>query len=240
MVALSVNVNKVALLRNQRHEKGPSVVGAAEAVLAAGAHGITVHPRPDERHIRPQDVEDLGRLLAGYEGVEYNIEGYPSEAWLTLVERMRPAQATLVPDGHDVVTSDQGWDVVSHRGLLSDVAARLGAAGVRVSLFVETEAVQIEAAAGLGVQRIELYTGPYAEDGGCLPRYVEAAECARDCDLGVNAGHDLTHENLGALVGSIPWLEEVSIGHALVGHALWVGWERAVGDYLAACRPGPA
>jgi len=241
---LSVNLNKVALLRNQRDVGYPSVTGAARLVIASGAHGITVHPRPDERHIRRSDVYDLAALLRDEHAgrIEFNIEGNPTEPFLELVLDVRPDQATLVPDAPDQRTSDHGWDFEAHGDFLKPVVERLQGAGVRVSLFVDPELDAVRGAAGAGADRIELYTEPYAA-AYARGRYAEMletyAECAREADrlgLGVNAGHDLTLANLPALRDALPMLAEVSIGHAITADALRIGFPGAVEAYLAALR----
>lgn len=236
MIRLSVNLNKVATLRNARGGDRPSVRRAAETVLAAGADGITVHPRPDGRHIRRQDVLDL----AGWLPVELNVEGYPGADWLALVDEVRPAQATLVPDPPEALTSNAGWDLRGERRELAAAIARLRDAGCRVSLFVDPDPEQVRRAARLGADRVELYTEPYArafptgERQAVLARYVEAAAAAAAAGLGLNAGHDLDLDNLPALARALPHLDEVSIGHALVSDALWLGLDRTVRAYLAA------
>ena len=238
MVRLSVNVNKVATLRNARGGGLPSVVEAARTAVEAGAHGITVHPRPDERHIRRQDVLDLAALTPSL-GVEFNIEGYPSAEFLDLILQVRPAQCTLVPDPPGVLTSNAGWQLRQAEGL-RPVLDRLRAAGVCSSLFLDTELDEVRRAHQLGADCIELYTERYAR---CYPgperlsvfgEYQRAAQAAVDLGLGVNAGHDLNLENLPLLARELPGLQEVSIGHALIGDALYMGLEAAVKAYLEA------
>jgi pyridoxine 5-phosphate synthase len=239
---LSINLNKVALLRNQRSVGYPDVIAAARTVIVAGAHGITVHPRPDGRHIRESDVRALAALIRGEfsDRVEFNIEGNPFEPIYALCETIRPTQATLVPDAPDVSTSDAGWRLPAEQARLTPVIARLRALGIRVSLFVEPEAQVIRAARAAGADRIELYTGPYAAAFGTprqdavLATYVAAAESARELGLGVNAGHDLTMQNVAVFRRAIPWLAEVSIGHAFTSDALWLGFAKAVAGYLRA------
>jgi pyridoxine 5-phosphate synthase len=240
-VKLSVNLNKVALLRNQRDVGYPSVVDAARMVVAAGAHGVTVHPRPDERHIRRSDVTELAALVAGFGGVEYNIEGYPSEDFIALIAAVRPTQVTLVPDAPDQRTSDHGWDLQG-ADRLAGVIAALKPSGARISLFMDPDPAAIGAAAQVGADRIELYTGPYAEafaDGHgamALRRYAQAAQAAEDAGLGVNAGHDLNLDNLPPFCEALPQLAEVSIGHAITADALRLGFPAAVEAYLRAIR----
>ncbi len=234
---LSVNINKVALLRNSRGGNIPDVLRFAKDCEAFGADGITVHPRPDERHIRYSDVYALANVIE----TEFNIEGYPSERWLKMVLEVRPTQATLVPDPPDALTSNAGWDVIKHRSFLEPIIARLKAAGIRVSLFVETDLKQIEAAKEVGADRIELYTGPYAErffedPQSAIAPYVEAARLAEQLGLGLNAGHDLNLQNLPYLKQHLPNLLEVSIGHALISDALYLGIRRTIAAYKACLR----
>lgn len=241
---LSVNLNKVALLRNQRDVGYPSVTRMARLVLAAGAHGITVHPRPDERHIRRSDVYDLVKLLETdrARGIELNIEGNPTQPFLELVLDTRPDQVTLVPDSPDQRTSDHGWDFKAHGEFLRPVVAQLKASALRVALFVDPEIEAVRAAAETGADRIELYTEPYAAAftrGDYAEMLATYAECGREAarlGLGVNAGHDLALDNLPALRDALPMLEEVSIGHAITADALRIGFPGAVEAYLAALR----
>ena len=244
MTLLSVNVNKVAVLRNSRGGNEPSVVAAAEAAIAAGAAGITVHPRPDLRHIRPDDVMALARVVSGR--VEYNLEGNPFApprpgypGFLALVAAVRPRQATLVPDGDGQLTSDHGFDLGRDGARLKPLVAELKALGVRVSLFMDAGAAGLERAVALGVDRIELYTGPYAQAhaaGDAGPALALCARTAREAQslgLGVNAGHDLSQANLGDFLRGVPGVLEVSIGHALFGEALHAGLGPTVRAYLA-------
>ncbi|WOP16628.1 pyridoxine 5'-phosphate synthase [Ottowia sp. SB7-C50] len=237
---LSVNVNKVALVRNTRHLGIPSVVRAAEACLQAGAHGITVHPRPDQRHVRPQDVHDLAALMRRWPGREYNIEGNPTQNLMAFIRDVRPAQATFVPDAEDQFTSDHGWDLAS-----PGVAERLRPLidecrqlGVRVSLFMDAEPHAMAAARALGADRVELYTEPWAAAWGTpdeavqLQRFAAAARAAQGAGLGVNAGHDLNRDNLTPFLRGVPGVAEVSIGHALIADALDMGYDATVRDYL--------
>ncbi len=238
MTRLSVNVNKVALLRNSRGGHIPDVVVFALRCEELGADGITVHPRPDARHIRPADVYALRGALA----VELNVEGYPSAAFLELVEQVRPAQVTLVPDPPDALTSNQGWDTLTHRAFLGEVVARLQAAGMRVSLFVDPKPEMVQAASELGADCVELYTGPYAvafaqgPERAILP-YLEAAAVAQAAGLRLHAGHDLSLVNLRYLIQKIPFLAEVSIGHALIADALYWGIAETIRRYQQALRP---
>ena len=240
MIRLSVNVNKVATLRNARGGRVPDVVRAARAAIAAGCHGITVHPRPDGRHIRTQDVLDLAAAIE----VELNVEGYPSPELLALVRRVRPAQCTLVPDPPEALTSNAGWPLERDLDWLREPIARLRDGGIRVSLFVDPVPAQMARARALGVDRVELYTERYAaafgtaDGAAAFDAYRGAALAAVEAGLGVNAGHDLDLVNLPFFARSLPGLLEVSIGHALVSDALFMGLDAAVRAYLAALGPG--
>ncbi len=237
---LSVNLNKVALLRNARSIGIPSVLNAARQCIEAGAHGITVHPRPDHRHIRPEDVFDLSGLLEDYPAVEYNIEGNPlTTEFMELVRAVRPHQCTLVPDDPHQSTSDHGWDPVTQGARLLPIIEELRALGIRVSLFMDADTALIEKVAALGPERIELYTEPYAaafggaEEDAQFERYQRAAGVANELGLGVNAGHDLNLYNLPRFV-AIPGILECSIGHALIADALSYGLRTTVQLYLRA------
>lgn len=232
MTKLSVNVNKIATLRNARGGDVPSVIQVAIDCERFGADGITVHPRPDERHITTKDAYDLKKVVK----TEYNIEGYPDERFMRMMEELRPEQATLVPDPPHVLTSNAGWDTKENLELLQDLVSQLKSWGIRTSIFVDTNLVNIEYAAKTGVDRIELYTGPYAEEYAinrdqAVAPYVAAANLAHELGLGINAGHDLSLENLKFFKGSIPQLAEVSIGHALISDALYFGLENTVQRY---------
>ena len=238
---LSVNVNKVALLRNTRHLGIPSVTHAAEACLRAGAAGITVHPRPDARHIRADDVRALAALLQHWPGREFNIEGNPTQNLMAFIREVRPAQATFVPDDEGQFTSDHGWNLadaaVRHR--LTELTAECHALGVRVSLFMDAEPAPMAAARALGADRVELYTEPWAaawgrpQEAEQLHRFAAAARAALDAGLAVNAGHDLNLDNLTPFLRSVPGVAEVSIGHALIADALDLGYTATVQAYLA-------
>ncbi|MCX6224535.1 MAG: pyridoxine 5'-phosphate synthase [Bacteroidia bacterium] len=234
MTRLSVNINKIATLRNARGGNVPDVLQAAVDCERFGAQGITVHPRPDERHIRYQDVLDLKPLIK----TEFNIEGYPSESFIQLVTKIIPAQVTLVPDAHDAVTSNAGWNTVKYHNFLKEVVARFHEKGIRVSIFVDANPEMIRYAALIGAERIELYTEPYASlfpknpDEAIKP-FVEAAHVASGYKLGLNAGHDLSLENLEFFHKRIPRLLEVSIGHALISDALYFGLENSIMMYRA-------
>ncbi len=232
MTRLSVNINKVATLRNARGGNVPNVLQVALDCERFGADGITVHPRPDERHIRYSDVRELRPLLR----TEFNIEGYPCESFIALVLEVCPDQVTLVPDPPGVLTSNAGWDTVTHQDFLREVISTFKAKGIRVSLFVEADPVMVEHAAKAGADRVELYTEPYANEYPANPAeairpFVAAAEKAKELGLGLNAGHDLSLENLGYLCQEIPFLDEVSIGHALIADALYLGLEETIRRY---------
>jgi pyridoxine 5-phosphate synthase len=238
---LSVNVNAIAMLRNRRDLPWPSVSGLARIALEAGAHGITVHPRPDERHIRRADVPELAALVAEFPGREFNVEGNPDARFVELVESVKPAQVTLVPDDIRQSTSDHGWNVAAHHSFLVDIIARLRNGGMRVSIFVDADPESARLAAEVGADRIEIYTGPY---GGSfepdarqreLEQVVATGRAAAAAGIGLNAGHDLTLDNLPPLVAALPNLAEVSIGHALTADALIYGMAEAVRRYRAAC-----
>jgi pyridoxine 5-phosphate synthase len=246
MTRLSVNLNKVALLRNSRALGIPSVVRAATIALDAGAHGITVHPRPDGRHIRTQDVYELAQLLKGRRDAEFNIEGNPFHAALDLVLEVQPQQCTLVPDAPGAFTSDHGWDLKRDGARLRPIVAGLAALGIRVSLFMDPLPEAMAAARDVGADRVELYTEPYARAFGTaaekaeLARYTAAARAAQQAGLGVNAGHDLNQDNLPRFLSAVPGVLEVSIGHALIADALESGLAQTVRDYLAAAGAQPA
>lgn len=246
MSRLSVNLNKIALLRNSRSLGIPSVTRAAGIVLDAGAHGITVHPRPDERHIRRQDVYDLAKLLGGRRNIEFNIEGNPFHAVLDLMREVRPQQCTLVPDDPGAFTSDHGWDLQSDGARLKPVIAGLKAHGIRVSLFMDPNPDAMGLARDIGADRVELYTEPYArafgssQEAKILSRYAESARVATQAGLGINAGHDLNRENLPRFLRAVPAVAEVSIGHALIADALESGLAQTVRNYLAAVAAGAA
>ncbi len=234
MTKLSVNINKIATIRNARGGNVPDVRLAAIKCQQFGAEGITVHPRPDERHIRFSDVYDLREIVT----TEFNIEGNPTESLLSLVSEVIPDQATLVPDAHDAITSNAGWDTVKHQSFLKETIARLKDKGIRTSIFVGTELKMIEYAALAGADRVELYTEPYAasfhEDReAAIAPFILAAKAACELGLGINAGHDLDLYNLGYLHMNIPWLKEVSIGHALISDALYYGLEKTIALYKA-------
>jgi len=233
MTRLSVNINKIATLRNARGGNNPDVIKTALDCERYGAEGITVHPRPDERHIRYKDVIELKKVVS----TEFNIEGYPDERYLKLIRETKPAQATLVPDGPDAITSNAGWDTIKHKGLLKEIIAEIKSQGVRVSVFVDPAVNMVEGAKNAGADRIELYTEPYAarypiDRESAIKPYIEAAITAHSLGLGINAGHDLDLHNLAFLKLSIPHLDEVSIGHALICDALYLGLENTIQLYL--------
>lgn len=230
---LSVNINKIATIRNARGGNIPDLLQAAEKIQSFGADGITVHPRPDERHIRYQDVRDLKNVVY----TELNVEGYPSETFLHLVEEVLPEQVTLVPDPPGVLTSNAGWDTIKHAHLLKQVVKRLKDKGMRVSIFLDPNPALVESAARTGTDRIELYTEAYASGYAENPEkaiepYILTALAAKEAGLGINAGHDLNLDNLEYFNKHIPGLMEVSIGHALISDALYLGLEKTVQEYL--------
>ncbi len=232
MIKLSVNVNKIATLRNARGGNIPDVVKTALDIESYGADGITVHPRPDERHIRYQDVRELSKVLK----TEFNIEGYPGEKFINLVLSVKPHQVTLVPDPPDALTSNAGWNTVKYQSFLSDIIQTLHNNGIRTSIFVDPNTVMVENAAKTGTDRIELYTESYARNyiknkESAIKPFIEAAKIATDCGIGLNAGHDLNLENLRYFAANIPALKEVSIGHALICDALYYGIENVVRMY---------
>jgi pyridoxine 5-phosphate synthase len=232
MTKLSVNINKIATLRNARGGNIPNVLTAAINCQLFGADGITVHPRPDERHIRYHDVLEIKPIIT----TEFNIEGYPSQGFIALVLSVKPDQVTLVPDAHDAITSNAGWDTLKNRSFLTDIISAFRKEGIRTSLFVDTNSVNIENAALTGADRVELYTEPYATDFnhnaiGAVTPFINAAEVARSIGLKVNAGHDLNLDNLRYFHQNIPWVEEVSIGHALISDALYLGLENTIQMY---------
>lgn len=235
MTNLSVNINKIATLRNARGENRPDVEAVALDIESFGADGITVHPRPDERHIRHSDVYKLRPLLR----TEFNIEGYPSDDFVDLVLKVKPTQVTLVPDAPDALTSSAGWNVAANTEFLSAIVERFKDAGIRTSIFVNADVATIRAAAATGTDRVELYTKPYADlyptdPEAAVAPFVEAALAARKAGLGVNAGHDLNLDNLAFFSTRIPFLSEVSIGHALICDALYLGLKETVRRYRAA------
>lgn len=239
MTKLSVNINKVATLRNARGGAVPDLLKVAKDCERFGADGITVHPRPDERHIRYQDVYDLKEIVS----TEFNIEGYPSKTFINLVTSVRPTQVTLVPDAPDAITSNAGWQVTKNDIFLKEIVSALHEHDIRVSIFVDPEIKEVEAASKLGADRVELYTEPYArlytsckEDA--IQPFVRAATCAHEIGLGVNAGHDLSLQNLAYLSTQIPFLKEVSIGHALIADALYLGLERTIAAYKSCLNRG--
>lgn len=237
MTRLSVNINKIATLRNARGGNNPDVLKVAADCERFGAEGITVHPRPDERHIRYSDVIQLKKIVT----TEFNIEGYPDDRYMKLIREVRPEQATLVPDAPDAITSNAGWDTVKNKELLKKIVHEIKSLGVRVSVFVDPLPKMVEGAAGIGADRIELYTEPYAHEYHlkrdiAVKPYAASAEVAKNAGLGINAGHDLDLSNLKFLKDNIPYLDEVSIGHALVCDALYYGLENTIQMYLSRLR----
>ena len=232
MTKLSVNINKIATLRNSRGGNIPNLLQVASDCQSFGAEGITVHPRPDERHIKYVDVYDLQSKVT----TEFNIEGNPTPEFIALISKIRPTQVTLVPDAEDALTSNAGWDTIKHKEFLTEVVNEFQSIGVRTSIFVNPVPEIIKIASQIGSDRIELYTGPYAEDyyinrDKAIAPFVEAATLAKNLGLGVNAGHDLNLDNLNFLYINIPWLKEVSIGHSLISDALYFGLEKTIKAY---------
>ena len=232
MTKLSVNINKIAVIRNSRGGNTPNVLKAALAIEQFGGEGITVHPRPDARHIRHDDVRDLKQNIT----TELNIEGNPVGEFIDLVCEVRPTQVTLVPDAPDAITSNAGWDTIANRERLTEICSKFKALGIRVSIFVDPVVEMVRGAKECGADRVELYTEAYAagyaaDREAAIAPYVEAAEAARECGLGLNAGHDLSLENLAFYHAEIPWTDEVSIGHALISDALYLGLENTVQLY---------
>lgn len=234
MTRLSVNINKIATIRNARGGKMPDVAKAAVDCERFGAEGITVHPRPDERHIRYSDVREIKPLVT----TEFNIEGNPIPSFIDLVIGTCPHQVTLVPDAENAITSNAGWDTIANRSFLTDVCAEFRKHGIRTSIFVGADPAMVEGAALCGSDRVELFTEPYADmfrkdrDAAVAP-FISAAEEARRCGLGLNAGHDLNLDNLEFFIRSIPWTDEVSIGHAIICDALYMGLEQTIKAYLS-------
>lgn len=233
MIKLSVNINKIATLRNARGGNLPDLVKTAIDCERFGAQGITVHPRPDERHIRYSDVSELKKIVS----TEFNIEGNPAESFIDLVLKNKPDQVTLVPDDPGQLTSDHGWDTIKHKGFLKEIISEFKKQGIRTSIFVDPDSNMVEGAVATGADRIELYTESYAKDylknrEKAIEPFVKAAELARKLDLELNAGHDLNLENLSFFATRIPWLKEVSIGHALICDALYYGLDNTIKLYL--------
>ena len=234
MTRLSVNINKIATLRNARGGNLPDVEKAARDCEAFGAEGITVHPRPDERHIRYSDV----RLIRPGITTEFNIEGNPIGSFIDLVCEVVPDQVTLVPDAHDAITSNAGWDTIAHKEFLTDICALFKSKGIRTSIFIDPDPRMAEGAAACGADRVEMYTAAYAEmypqgPEAAIDDYLRCAERVRELGLGLNAGHDLNLDNLEYFIRTIPWTDEVSIGHALISDALYMGLEKTIGAYLS-------
>ena len=237
MTRLSVNINKIATIRNARGGNLPDVAKAAVNCERFGAEGITVHPRPDERHIRYADVREIRPLVK----TEFNIEGNPIPSFIELVDEVVPDQVTLVPDAHDAITSNAGWNTLKNKDFLTEVCKEFKSRGIRTSIFIDPDPFMAEGAAACGADRVELYTADYAAEYVLDPeiaiaRYLETAKAARSLGLGLNAGHDLSLENLAYFVRTIPWTDEVSIGHALISDALYMGLEASIAAYLAEIR----
>ena len=233
MTKLSVNINKIATIRNARGGNNPNVIQVALDCESFGADGITVHPRPDERHIRYNDVINLKPVLK----TEFNIEGYPQQSFIDLVNSVRPTQVTLVPDAPDQITSNSGWNTKEHFDFLTEIVTEFNQHGIRTSIFVDADTKMVEYAAKIGADRVELYTEPYASGyeknpAQAIAPFIEAAKAARHCGLGLNAGHDLSLVNLAYMKKQIPWIDEVSIGHALICDALYLGLKTTIQKYL--------
>lgn len=234
MTRLSVNINKIATIRNARGGKMPDVAKAAVNCEIFGAEGITVHPRPDERHIRYSDVRVIRPLIT----TEFNIEGNPISSFVDLVLEVRPDQVTLVPDAEDAITSNAGWDTIRHKDFLTEICAEFKSHGIRTSIFIDAKPEMAEAAALCGADRVELYTEPYADlfptdPATAIAPFIRTAQAARDAGLGLNAGHDLNLQNLEYFIRNIPWTDEVSIGHAIISDALYMGLEKTIQEYLS-------
>ena len=237
MTRLSVNINKIATIRNARGGNMPDVSKAAVDCERFGAEGITVHPRPDERHIRYSDVRQIKPLVT----TEFNIEGNPIPSFIDLVMEVMPDQVTLVPDAEDAITSNAGWDAIRHKGFLTEICSEFKKKGIRTSIFIDPKPEMAEAAALCGCDRVELYTEAYArmyptDKEAAIRPYISTAEAARACGLGLNAGHDLSLENLRYFIQNIPWTDEVSIGHAIICDALYMGLEKTIQAYLSEVR----
>lgn len=237
MTRLSVNINKIATIRNARGGNMPNVADAAINCEKFGAEGITVHPRPDERHIRYSDVRELRPIIT----TEFNIEGNPTPSFIDLVMEVIPDQVTLVPDAEDAITSDSGWDTIKNQSFLKEICSEFKSKGIRTSIFIGADPKMAEGAALCGCDRVELYTEPYASLFPTSPQkavepFVRTAEAVRDLGLGLNAGHDLNLDNLRYFISNIPWIDEVSIGHALISDALYLGLEKTIQEYLSQIR----
>lgn len=234
MTKLSVNINKIATIRNARGGNMPNVAKAAVDCERFGAEGITVHPRPDERHIRYSDVREIRPLIT----TEFNIEGNPIPSFIDLVLEVKPHQVTLVPDAHNAITSNAGWNTIENRNFLTEVCSKFRESGIRTSIFVDPDPKMVEGAAACGCDRIEMYTESYASQyhtdrEAAIAPFIKTAEAARDLGLGLNAGHDLNLENLEYFIRTIPWIDEVSIGHAVISDALYMGLEQTIRQYLS-------
>ena len=229
MTKLSVNVNKIATLRNARGQNIPNLELVTQSIIDFGSDGITIHPRPDERHIQYTDIQPLSQITSNK--VEFNIEGFPSDKFLKMIFDIKPDQVTLVPDSPDVLTSLNGWDVIKYSKKLKPIIRDLQAHDIRVSLFIHPELDMVKKAAELNSDRIELFTGLYAHDAQTLESYIKCSECAKTCGLGINAGHDLNLDNLSLFVHNMPFLDEVSIGHALISESLFLGLENTISKY---------
>ena len=234
MTKLSININKIATIRNARGGNMPNVAKAAVDCEAFGAEGITIHPRPDERHIKYADVREIRPLIT----TEFNIEGNPIPSFIDLVLEVKPHQVTLVPDAEDAITSNAGWDTIKHKEFLTEICAKFKSHGIRTSIFIDAKPEMAVAAAQCGADRVELYTEPYADlyptdPEKAIAPFIETAKAAKDAGLGLNAGHDLNLQNLEYFIRNIPWTDEVSIGHAVISDALYMGLEKTIHEYLS-------
>tara|TARA_Y100000589_G_scaffold156728_1_gene149288 strand:- start:1069 stop:1773 length:705 start_codon:yes stop_codon:yes gene_type:complete len=229
MVNLSVNVNKIATLRNSRGNNLPDLKSVTKSIIKFGANGITIHPRPDERHIKKEDVFNLAPIVNN--SVEFNIEGFPSDRFIDMVISVKPTQVTLVPDDDNVLTSLEGWDTVKEESFLNDVIKELKSNNIRTAVFIHPDLKMLDSVSKIGADRIELFTGKYAANNNCIVDYVECGVRAHKIGLGVNAGHDLDLKNLPLFIDKMPYLEEVSIGHALISESLYLGLENTINMY---------
>ncbi|MAQ31990.1 MAG: pyridoxine 5'-phosphate synthase [Flavobacteriales bacterium] len=229
MVKLSVNVNKIATLRNARGNNIPDLINVTQSIISFGADSITIHPRPDERHITKKDVSSLSNIMPN--NIEFNIEGFPSSSFLKMVLRLKPNQVTLVPDAPDVLTSLEGWNIIENKSILTSVVQELNNHGIRTSIFIHPNLEMVNAAREVNAARIELFTGTYAKSKHTIESYVKCSEFAHELGLGVNAGHDLDMQNLPFFVREIPYLDEVSIGHGLISESLFLGLEKTISCY---------
>ena len=229
MVKLSVNVNKIATLRNARGNNIPDLISVTQSIISFGADGITIHPRPDERHVTKKDVPLLSKIIPNK--IEFNIEGFPSSSFLKMVLNLKPNQVTLVPDAPDVLTSLEGWDIIKNKSILTSVVKELNNHSIRTSIFIHPSIKMIDAAREVNADRVELFTGTYAKSKDTIESYIKCSELAHGLGLGINAGHDLDMKNLAFFVREMPYLDEVSIGHGLISESLFLGLEKTISCY---------